>query len=67
MSECLNCGKQGPHFMPPSFGDVGFYACHDKDCALRKDGSDPNLGVEYGCTCNLSKPIPRSRPSLEEE
>ena len=24
---CGNCGEAGPHFVPPSFGDPGFYAC----------------------------------------
>jgi hypothetical protein len=22
-----NCTYEGPHFVPPSFGDVGFYLC----------------------------------------
>lgn len=24
---CPRCGEQGPHFVPPSFGDIGFYTC----------------------------------------
>jgi hypothetical protein len=24
---CRNCGERGPHFVPPSFGDPGFYIC----------------------------------------
>ena len=24
---CLACGERGPHFVPPSFGDIGFYTC----------------------------------------
>lgn len=24
---CINCGKPGPHFVPPSFGESGFYTC----------------------------------------
>jgi hypothetical protein len=24
---CPNCGKPGPHFVPPSFGNGGFYLC----------------------------------------
>ena len=28
---CLNCGGQGPHFVPPSFGDPGFYICERID------------------------------------
>lgn len=30
---CLNCGKQGPHYVPPSFGDPGFYMCESKEDA----------------------------------
>lgn len=28
---CLNCGQPGPHFVPPSFGDRGFYICTKKE------------------------------------
>ena len=24
---CMNCGKKGPHFVPPSLGEPGFYMC----------------------------------------
>lgn len=24
---CPNCGRPGPHFAPPSFGEAGFYTC----------------------------------------
>jgi hypothetical protein len=24
---CPRCGRPGQHFVPPSFGDPGFYAC----------------------------------------
>lgn len=27
---CLNCGERGPHFVPPSFGKKGFFACKTK-------------------------------------
>lgn len=59
---CSNCGEEGPHFVPPSFGDSGFFACHATDCALRAGGARPELGHREGCTCALSKPIPPSRP-----
>lgn len=59
---CDNCGAGEAHFVPPSFGDVGFYVCHDEDCALRAGGGRPEVGQQEGCTCHLSKPIPRSRP-----
>lgn len=26
-SVCSNCGDKGPHFVPPSFGEPGFYMC----------------------------------------
>lgn len=26
--QCMNgCGEPGPHFVPPSFGDPGFFTC----------------------------------------
>lgn len=25
--KCPNCGKDGTHFVPPSFGDKGFFIC----------------------------------------
>lgn len=24
---CLNCGEQGHHFVPPSLGESGYFAC----------------------------------------
>lgn len=27
---CPNCGEIGPHFVPPSFGDEGFFICKPK-------------------------------------
>jgi len=58
---CQNCDENGAHFCPPSLGDAGFFVCHGKDCALRADGQSPEDGYREGCTCSLSKPIPRSR------
>ena len=26
-SICMNCGMPGAHFIPPSFGDKGFFVC----------------------------------------
>jgi hypothetical protein len=31
---CRNCGERGKHFVPPSFGESGFYAC----AAFKSDG-----------------------------
>lgn len=25
--KCINCGEEGPHFVAPSFGELGFYTC----------------------------------------
>lgn len=30
---CVNCGEPGKHFVPPSFGDPGFFACPPKEKA----------------------------------
>lgn len=29
--KCINCGKEGPHYVPPSCGEPGFYTCQPKD------------------------------------
>lgn len=29
-SFCPNCGERGSHFVPPNFGDNGFYICVKK-------------------------------------
>ena len=37
---CPNCGEYGAHFVPPSFGDEGFFICEKKtepNCLLKKD------------------------------
>jgi hypothetical protein len=30
-TRCINCGKIGSHFVPPSFGDKGFFICRLPD------------------------------------
>lgn len=30
VSKCINCGEPGPHYVPPGFGDKGFFACETK-------------------------------------
>lgn len=30
-TRCPNCGEFGAHFIPPSFGDPGFYGCKKKE------------------------------------
>lgn len=32
---CLACGEQGPHFVPPSMGDIGFYTCQPIPADIR--------------------------------
>lgn len=27
VSPCINCGQPGPHYVPPSLGEPGFFAC----------------------------------------
>lgn len=35
---CLNCGKEGSHFAPPSMGETGFYTCKKQDRPTPKVG-----------------------------
>ena len=28
---CANCGETGPHYVPPSLGESGFYICKPKE------------------------------------
>lgn len=36
--KCPNCGEEGQHFVPPCFGDPGFFHCKPKDKCLTCDG-----------------------------
>ena len=36
--ECLHCGHKGAHYVPPSTGDHGFFAC-ESFCAECRNGS----------------------------
>lgn len=29
--KCPNCGENGPHFVPPSLGEPGFFMCKKKE------------------------------------
>ncbi len=42
-SKCLNCGHPGAHYVPPSFGDSGFFACKSfcDDCRPGPDDRSP--------------------------
>ena len=35
LSTCPCCNKKGPHFIPPSFGDKGFFICESSIETLR--------------------------------
>ena len=40
VSLCPQCGKPGPHFVPPSLGDAGFFSCQTvREFALHHDFS----------------------------
>lgn len=39
---CPNCGQPGPHFVPPCFGEEGFYACE----AINR-GQTVVLGIDH--------------------
>jgi hypothetical protein len=39
---CSNCGKPGPHFVPPCFGDEGFYMCD----RFEKHSQYGNIGLQ---------------------
>lgn len=49
---CPNCGHPGPHFIPPSFGDPGFFTC-DRPGMPTSDGL-PIFGVTRGNALLLS-------------
>ena len=47
VKRCPNCGEAGPHFVPPCFGDPGFYSCVRVDAAPKPPPpDDPRLRVE---------------------
>jgi ribosomal protein L32 len=37
-STCPNCGEDGPHYVPPSMGEDGFYICAAIDAARKGGG-----------------------------
>jgi hypothetical protein len=53
---CMACGEPGPHFVPPSFGDEGFFMCtqmlhHGKAVEATVYGNEnfaPPRGVTLG-------------------
>lgn len=34
---CPNCAEKGPHFIPPSFGESGFYTCDARPSVEQED------------------------------
>lgn len=43
---CPNCNKPGPHYVPPSMGDEGFFACE----ALNKLRDQEEPRSQRSCT-----------------
>lgn len=37
--KCINCGEKGPHFVPPSLGEPGFFHCTQNKERIKKDES----------------------------
>jgi len=42
---CPNCGEYGPHFVPPSFGDKGFFIC--PSCFGPKRPANKNVATGF--------------------
>ena len=41
MKECMNCGEdisKGGHYVPPCFGDIGFFHCKPKGICVTCNG-----------------------------
>jgi len=40
-NRCLNCGEYGSHFVPPSFGDPGFFICEKSEPIAKTKTNQP--------------------------
>lgn len=51
MGKCINCGEEGPHFVPPCCGDPGFFSCKPKEvcrtCGGKKMIESSSSGRAY--------------------
>jgi len=45
-NQCPACHGDGPHFVPPSLGDAGFYLCEAQKRAQMQPTPDPFAGQE---------------------
>jgi len=48
--KCLNCGKEGSHFVSPSLGEPGFYICEELP-NLEEEADVKNFGIGYVLIC----------------
>lgn len=61
---CINCGEEGPHFVPPSLGEPGFFHCKRADFVKgRKENEEP---VELHTT-RIDGAFVTNKRILEEE
>lgn len=56
MSLCPNCNKEGPHFVPPSLGERGFYIC---DASVNVIGSSTIDSLDFAKLQELVKEADR--------
>ena len=63
MSICNNCGKEGPHFVPPCFGDPGFYSCKPKEVCQSCNGEK----VIEASTSGLAMGGPPNIPYMDKK
>ena len=70
MSKCINCGEEGPHFVPPGGGDPGFFMCKPKDvcktCCGEGEIDNSTSGIAMGGTITVPCPTCNSTTPQEE-
>lgn len=42
MSKCIKCGKEGPHYVPPSLGEPGFFVCDPTEVSFNPPPPPPS-------------------------
>ncbi len=58
---CPNCGGTGRHFVPPSLGDDGFFACEAFEVIDVKTPHSDKCTSHLGMNCNCGVLPQRSR------
>jgi len=53
MSKCINCNNEGPHFVPPSFGDEGFFMCNSENWDRETNASKQTTEMKEEDIINL--------------